>query len=139
MTKIYQIKALLLFIVTAFLALQWSTAHIHLAEHHHHDGSHHQHASQGHLHDYGSQHFDVIDASHADSHQSIVELDHECTSPGWNKSKLDDHADVLVQTDNHFEYQTHYEIVHLTVSNESGASWLSYSTVRLRAPPQFAS
>lgn len=137
MTRLRNNKTLFIIIITAFLAVQWSTAHIHLAEHHDHDGSHHKHASQGHLHELASHHIDAIDVSHADSHENIVELDHESTSPAWNK--LDDHPDALTQVIGYLERQAHAGTICLSISNEPDSSWLSYSTVRLRAPPQFTS
>lgn len=130
-------KAFFLFVITAFLAVQWSSAHVHLAEHHAHDGSHHQHLSTGHLHGYGSHHAGVIDVSHADSHDKVVELDHECTSPSW--SKLDDQPDVLSQPKRYLRHLFYCERLGILSIAESRASWLSYSTIRLRAPPYLVS
>lgn len=130
-------KAFFLFIITALLAMQWSSTHIHLAEHHDHDGSHHQHLSKGHLHDFAPHHADAIDVSHVDTHDKVVELDHECTSPSWNK--LDDQPGVLNQTDYYFEHLVHCEAPGLLSITDSRASWLSYSIIRLRAPPYVTS
>lgn len=137
MTKIHQNKALFIFVITAFLAVQWSSAHIHLAAHHDHDGSHHQHVPQGHLHDLGSHHADAIDISHADSHENIVELDHESTSPSWKK--LDDHQDALAPPHRHFVCQLRCTEISSSEDEPLGSSWLTYSNIRLRAPPQFTS
>ena len=137
MIRFHQNKAFLILIVTAFLSVQWSSAHIHLATHHDHDGSHHQHASKVHLHDVGSHHADAIDISHADNHEDIVELDRECTSP--NSKKFDDQSNVLTQYYEYSIYQLRQGVNCSSIYIAPGASWLSYSTIRLRAPPVFAS
>ncbi len=115
------------------MVVQWSSAHIHLAEYHDHDGSHHLHASQGHLHGLNSHHVDAIDVSHTDDHGNVVELDQECTSPHWYK--WDSQSAVLAQGDGFFEHQPYHETVRFPLFTELGVSWLSYTTVRLRAPP----
>jgi len=43
-------KLLLTYLLTAFLASQWSVAHIHLPQQHDHDGQLHQHAVEPHHH-----------------------------------------------------------------------------------------
>lgn len=137
MTQLRQNKTLFILIITAFLAVQWSSAHIHLATLHDHDGNHHQHATQGHLHDLGSHHIDAIDVSHTDSHENVVELGNECTSPSWKK--LDDQPDVFADSFNYHFSQLRYSYVYLASYESPDSSWLSYSTVRLRAPPTFIS
>lgn len=133
MTRLRNQKALFFFLITAFLTMQWSSAHIHLAKHHDHDGNHHKHASQGHLHDLGSHHDNAIDVAHADDHSNVVELDHECTSPGFNK--LDDLPVAQDRVSNNFQIIVHRTHVVPTVVIQPFSSWLNYSTVRLRAPP----
>lgn len=137
MIRLYRNKPFFIVVIAAFLAVQWSSVHIHLATHHDHDGSHHQHVSKGHLHDLGSHHADAIDVSHADNHESVVELDHECTSPSWKK--FDDQPDVLAQFHGCFIRQLYYDVGRPSTYKAPDSSWLSYSTIRLRAPPQFAS
>lgn len=75
----YRLNQILLFVlITAFLAMQSASAHIHLAEHHDHDGSHHQHHSEAHAHQSIGSHADAIDFSHQIDHANAIELAHEC-------------------------------------------------------------
>lgn len=126
-------KSLFFLLITALLTAQWASAHIHLAEHHDHDGSHHQHASEGHSYHPANHHSDVIDAPHAPGKYDVVELEHECTSPGWNK--LDDLPDVFISVTHQPVFSSHPLSVKLSDPDNPRSSWLSYSTVRLRAPP----
>lgn len=60
--------------IVAFIAMQWTTAHIHLAEHHDHDGSHHQHNLEAHLDHFVDDHVDIFDLSHQLGDANIIEL-----------------------------------------------------------------
>lgn len=72
-------KFFIFLLITAFLSLQWSSTHIHLAENHEHDGAAHQHEVEAHKHDLAGHHLDIIDTSSAFStsqHDSnVVELE----------------------------------------------------------------
>lgn len=75
-------KPFLAMLSAAFMILQWSSAHIHLAEQHDHGGARHQHEVISHHHADAvdvAEDQDVSHASHGDG-QGIVELDYECTS-----------------------------------------------------------
>lgn len=61
-------KLLLVYLLTAFLASQWSVAHIHLPEQHTHDGLLHLHQVQPH------NHFS-IDAATGDKHLQLSHTD----------------------------------------------------------------
>ena len=64
-------------LIVAFLTMQWTTTHIHLAEHHEHDGGHHQHNIEVHAHSSIDQHSSAIDSFHQSNSLSIVELDYK--------------------------------------------------------------
>ena len=137
MNSIRRSKTFFFALLIAFLAAQWSTAHIHLATNHVHDGSHHQHASQGHLHGPGSHHADAIDVSHTTTHDSVVSLDHECTST--SHAKPDHQADIFVLVQYCPQHESSERLIGSVVSGDSGSTWLSYTHVRSRAPPRFTS
>ncbi len=126
-------KFLFAFIVSAFLAVQWSSVHIHLAMAHDHGGAAHQHSSQGHSHRLSNHHSDAIDVAHADAHDNVVELGLECTSP-WLK-KLDDHADVLPGCAAGLATDVVYHVLGVAAYRPPPPSRYFHTSVRPRAPP----
>ena len=70
-TKLNYVK--LLFLITAFLTIQWSTTHIHFSENHNHDGKIHKHQIETHSHEYIS----INDSAPQLNHSNIIELDTE--------------------------------------------------------------
>jgi hypothetical protein len=73
--------AFLFFLLTAFLAVQWTPAHAHLTAHHEHSGEKHQHSAEAHAHQAAAHHADAIDAGHAPADEArVVELDHDALS-----------------------------------------------------------
>ena len=136
MIKYRSNKTLLLFLITAFLTVQWSVTHVHLAEHHDHNGSHHQHNIQAHTHYASSHHADTIDSAHATDDYNIVDLNNACASPGWKK--LDDHAIVSTSVVHQFLFIPQSTSIHLFELDRNKRSYVAYSTIRLRAPPQFS-
>jgi hypothetical protein len=129
-------KVLLLFLVTAFLTVQWTTAHIHLAEHHDHDGSHHQHDIQAHAHHSSDHHADSVDSSDVTGDHDVVELDHECSSPCWKN--LGDQPVASGLPELRLMASSQSSGVILPEADDNKQSYLTYSTIRLRAPPQFS-
>ena len=131
-------KMLLLVLLTAFLSMQWSTAHIHLAEHHDHDGSHHQHAIEAHAHQSISSHDNSIDSTHqVDDHNvNLVELDHDCNRQSGEK--LDNHSIALTPADFQLNIFPQKDRIELPEFNNSKHRYLDYSTIQLRAPPQLS-
>jgi len=127
---------LLLFLITALLTVQWAAVHIHLAEQHDHNGKHHQHNIQAHAHETSSHHADSIEPAHVTVAFKVVEIDNDCTSPGWKKA-----GDQLVVSIS-FAYQLVFapEIskIQLSEQDSNKQSYIAYSTIRLRAPPQFS-
>jgi len=117
--------------------MQWSTAHIHLADQHHHGGDHHQHAVESHSHHTiaahaSNHHADAIDTAHSDHNTTVVELDHDCNSPN-GKTKTPGNAvitSILWQATQTFALKIHHpELIDIR------AGHLDQSTVQLRAPP----
>ena len=125
-------KILPFFLITAFLSAQLSVNHFHLAEKHGHDGDHHEHNVQAHAHNLSS-HQDSIDSRHGADDYNVIELDNECTLSGCGKAGSQFTA--LISS-------THTLAASLKPSGTQSprpSSWkqryLSYSTIRLRAPP----
>ena len=116
--------------------MQWSAVHIHLAEQHDHDGNHHQHNIQAHAHKASSHHADAIDFAHATDGYNVIELDNDCTSPGWKK--IGDQLAVSIS----FAYQPlfipNFSSIQISEQDSNKQSYILYSTIRLRAPPQFS-
>ena len=129
-------KIWLFFLVTAFLAVQWTATHIHLAEHHDHDGSHHLHNIQAHTH-YTSDHsVDSIDSLHVVEDYSVVDLDNDCALPAFKK--LADQSIVLISIAHQVLFSLQDTRVKLFELDNNKQSYITYSTIRLRAPPQFS-
>ncbi len=157
MVKFTSIKSnylLLVVLVVAFLSMQWTTSHVHLATQHHHDGNHHQHALTTHAHHSASplfsvqpsnqhkQHADVIDVAyptaHNFSHQmhqsKTVELNTDYSLPKKGKQKpLFDALTSPKHTDTPYVQQTN-PLIHSPVLAK--INYLDHSTVNPRAPPQ---
>ena len=136
MLKLRHNKALLLFLITVFLTVQWTATHIHLAEHHDHDGNHHQHNIQAHAHQASSHHADTIDSAHAAGDYKVVELDNDCTSSGWKK--IGDQLTVSISVPYQLLFVPKSSGIQLPEQNSNKQSYITYSTIRLRAPPHFS-
>jgi hypothetical protein len=129
-------KILPFFLITAFLAVQMSVTHIHLAENHDHDGSHHQHNVQAHAYYASSHHADTIDSTHAIDDTNVIEFDNDGACSGCVKvgSKLIasiTNADQLL-------FSFHSAGIQLPERGSNRQKYTTYSTVRLRAPPQLS-
>ena len=136
MIKICSKKTLLFFLVTVFLSVQWTATHIHLAEHHDHDGNHHQHNIQAHAHNTPSHHADTIDSAHVTDDSNVVELDNDCTSPGWKKAG--DQFTVFASSCHSFLFVPQLLSIKLSQQDDNKQNYHAYSTIRLRAPPQIS-
>lgn len=126
-----------LFLIIAFMAVQWSSAHIHLAQHHEHDGSLHEHAMAIHDHYVGNHHADTIDTAHDSLHSpgtlKTVELDQE-----YHTYRAKDFEKSLVAALPAYPFIWSLALVNTSVPQASAAklNYLDYTTIRLRAPPQ---
>ena len=135
-TKNCSQTALLLLLVTAFLSMQWTTAHIHLAEHHTHEGSHHEHQIESHADHFTSQHASTIDYNHQADHENTVELDNDCCSPNNGKQSPSPIGAIASI------YQS--QLLPTVVSSKipvivnTKLSYLDRTTVKLRAPPRIS-
>ncbi|VAW49686.1 hypothetical protein MNBD_GAMMA03-2179 [hydrothermal vent metagenome] len=154
MMNITQIKSnhwLLLFFVTAFLTMQWTTTHIHLATHHQHNGNHHQHTLETHAHQLASfsapkatQHADIIDVSPHFSHQAhqAHQVDHANTidlNVDYNVSKKVPQktpSDVTRFSTTSLQPYLLYISTHHTLPPLAQHNYLEHSTDHARAPPQ---
>ena len=136
MLKLRHNKALLLFLITVFLTVQWTATHIHLAEHHDGNGNH-QHTIQAHAHGTLNHHKDSIDYSaHAAGDYKVVELDNDCTSPGWKK--IGDQQAVSISVVYQFVSVAKSPGIQLSEQGSNKQNYITYSTIRLRAPPQIS-
>lgn len=70
-------RTLIFVVISAFLAVQLTVDHIHLADHHDHGGSHHKHHSQAHNYHLADYHADAIDVSHETNDTNVVNIDLE--------------------------------------------------------------
>jgi len=126
-------KTLLLFLVTAFLTVQWSATHIHLAGHHVHDDSHHQHVLETHAHFLTDHQTDSIDTEATTDDLSVVELDHKSNLPIEKKI-----TPVIAMIASVYLQSLFFQLVsfELPVFTADKSSYLDRSTVSPRAPPQ---
>ena len=79
-------------IVTAFLAMQLTTTHAHLNDHHQNESVHHQHKIKAHTHNLAGHQTETISFSHPAahehaSHENTIEFDFESNLPKSEKQK----------------------------------------------------
>ena len=140
MTTIRDNKFFIFLLITAFLSLQWSSTHIHLAENHDHDGGVHQHEQETHNHDLAGHHIDVIDTnsdfeiSHDDN--NVVELEQVCASShGKWFGQL-----PFISANAYLAVKTIFESIgarqsHIIFSN---TGFLERPSILPRAPPRYS-
>lgn len=143
MTKFRLNKAMFFVLLMAMLSMQWSTAHIHLAEHHDHGGSHHQHNIEAHSHQSFILNDNYINKDNIDSiHQvnvqkvQVVELNNDCNIPSWNN--LDDQPITLTSVNFQLNLIHHSINIESLGFSDSKRRYIDYSTINLRAPPKFS-
>ena len=148
MMNITQIKSnhwLLLFFVTAFLTMQWTTTHIHLATHHQHNGNHHQHTFETHTHQLASfsapkanHNADTIDVSphfsHQIDHANTIDLNVDYTLQ--KKAPQKTLSDVIPSLTTSLRPSLRYISTHHTLPPLAQHNYLAHSTDHARAPPQ---
>lgn len=124
---------------TAFLTMQWTAvlgAHVHLGEQHDHDDSQHQHNIEVHAHNSINHHAEVIDSSHTSADSNFVEIDQDCNSSNGKYQQ----QSFLISVEANCLYLLQFKSYHsksMELDN-SKASYLSLSTINLRAPPKFS-
>ena len=138
MTKFRLSKAMLFVLVTAMLSMQWSTAHIHLAEHHDHDGSHHLHNTKAHAHQSFSHNDDFVDSSRQIYQQEVkvVELGNDCNV--HRRNNIDDQPIVLTSVNLQLNFTPPLNNIESSGFSNSKRRYIDYSTISLRAPPKFS-
>lgn len=126
-------KASLFFLIIAFVSVQWSVTHIHLAERHSH---HHYHDAQAHAHAHyePGYHEDIMGLVHTANDYKAVELDNDCKSIGREITSGQQITSISYQT--LFAPEFHGEPLPEWDSNKQ--SYITYSTTMLRAPPQIS-
>ena len=129
-------KILLLFLLIAFITAQWAVTHIHLAEHHDHDGNNHQHNIQAHTHSTSDYSVDTIDSGHVIDDNNVVDLDNDCALPA--SKKLGDQSIVSNSTAHQILFSLQSTRIKLPELDSNKQNYITYSTIRLRAPPKFS-
>lgn len=130
-------KIIFFILIVTLLSMQWSTAHIHLAEHHDHNGSHHQHKLESHAHQSFTQHDSFVDSiQQINDHEiNLVELDNDCNTHKWNN--FDDQTLALnfttIQPD-----ILQSDSIATSMFRSSKQRYIDYSSINLRAPPKFS-
>jgi len=137
MRKLCFNKPLLSALIIAFLLLQWSATHFHLADSHEHDSHQHQHSLTTHQHQLSNHHADAIDmANHAFAHadnNKVVELDHVCNNNHGKIAKLFALAPSAAWKQ--FTLYYGYRTVAPIDQQDSYQTYHQYTSIRLRAPP----
>mgnify|MGYP000125203900 CR=1 FL=1 len=129
-TKLWSNYAVLL-LVFAFIAAQFMTVHIHLAEQHDHDGASHQHQSAVHTHDSVAQ---AIDTAHQENHENTIEFDSNFSLQKKDKQNSAPSALILTSIVQLPPASFRVDITHNIFTNTK-LSYLSLSTTHPRAPP----
>ena len=136
--KFWSSNALLFVLITAFITMQWSTSHIHLAEQHSHQGNHHQHQIQAHAHHLSltEQHPAAIDFSHDQSHTNIIDVDHEYSFSKREKQKKP--STIIITSIFPSLQSTLPNRIKIPTSINNQLSYLTNSSLKIRAPPSLA-
>lgn len=137
MTKIRLNQILLLTLVTAFLTLQWSSTHIHLAQHHNHDGDHHQHQIESHSHQSIDNFVDANVLADHNNDFNVVKLDHEVSSQKIEKLEKP-FTTVIPPTSLGQLSQTEVDNSVFSELINTKLSYLYQSPSKSRAPPQYS-
>lgn len=124
-------------VITAFLFLQWSATHIHLADEHAHDDIQHKHTVTAHQHQLVSHHTDAIDVAgdtlyHVDTNK-VVEIEYVCAKFHGNLGEL--FAVIPSAARISFESQFTSNSVTTAYQQDNYQSYHQYTSIRLRAPP----
>lgn len=135
MTNIRLKYILLVTLIAAFLSLQWTASHIHLAKHHDHGKGHHQHYTAVNSHQSIDIDLQSNDFSHHTNDLSVVELDHEFNHKKFNQLEKPDTASIATTFPALSKLSASTVTFPDTHSNDTGQ--LYRSTVRSRAPPHY--
>lgn len=119
----------LLFLITTFLAVQWTATHVHFSEDHNHGGNTHNHQIETHTHQFIS----INNSSPQLSHSNVIELDLKEYKQNRKKYKVES-LDIAIQN---FDLQVIIPLTKLEapsfINTKQGYSL--YSSSNPRAPP----
>jgi len=119
----------LLFLITAFLTIQWTSTHVHFSENHNHDGDLHKHQIETHSHQYISN----KESSFQVSHSNIIEFD----PTYYKQNKKIEETSFVDVTVHVFNFESILPVIKLDVplfiNKRQGYSL--YSSSNPRAPP----
>lgn len=133
----YRLNNSLLFtLIIAFVTMQWTSTHIHLAENHNHDGGHHQHNVEVHAHKSIDNHINNIDFSHQSNNLNVVDLDHEVNEKKVEKLEKST-SSVLLSIVPYLIFTKSSADELPTISN-TRLNYLFRSITKPRAPPAFS-
>jgi uncharacterized protein involved in copper resistance len=128
--------ALLFLLITAFLAVQWAPAHVHLTGQHEHSGERHRHSAEAHAHQAAAIHADAIDFAHSQLDEAqVVSLDHDALTP--SSCQLDKAA-VPLATDVRCPPRVEVLAVDLPADRNELPDRLPAHVGQARAPPPLA-
>ena len=120
---------MLLLLTIAFLTMQWTSVHIHLAEHHSHDGTHREHQTKTHAHSLLAD----TDASHQANHVNPIEFEQNYRVEKHEKQKTS--FDVIAVTT--FPPPPLAQISNKKlIITDITLAYCCYSTLNPRAPPK---
>lgn len=125
---------LLFILITAFISMQWASAHIHLAEKHDHDGIHY-HAAEGHANNLTAHSSTAVDSSHFVDTSNTVDLDNQFNTPS-GKNKVPDLAYFSPIFQQHSQVQDNRFKLPFTETLSYNQRYLSVANPR--APPHFS-
>jgi len=130
MTKVRLNYVQLLFVISAFLTIQWTTSHIHIAQYHDHDGLIHQHQKETHAHQYIAS----DNLSFQTNHLNVIAFDSEFNLRN-NKQQQSPSSDIALQV---FSTLSSISLlrVEIPIFINTKLGYSLYSSVNPRAPPK---
>ena len=129
MTKVRLNYIQLLFLITAFLTIQWTTSHIHIAKQHNHDGLIHQHQVEAHEHHYIAS----DNLSFQVSHLNIIKFDSKYNLQNASQQQSPS-SDIAVQV---FTTLSSISLLKVEIPTfiNTKQGYSLYSSSNPRAPP----
>ncbi len=126
--------AFLFVLITTFLTMQWTTAHIHLVKKHNHDEIRHLHQIEEHAHNLTDQYVSDITSTKTVSHTNVIELDHNCS---LQKSKTQKNSSFAVALTVSYSLPPLLLFsIKIPVYTDAKLDYFDRLTVNPRAPPQ---
>ncbi len=123
----------LLLLITAFLTLQWTTAHLHLGQQYNEHASHHQHSAKAHTHNLTNQSVNVL---HQTGYTNVIVFTDECHVPKQEKQKH--FSTALVAKATSLSLSQPFLLVKAKIPKNPKSNYFDLSIVNPRAPPQIS-